>query len=98
MTTENTEMKTEHANIKTQLLDTPQGPRIDYSLYGEENFVMTSKIPLEQINRILLGRTDPVIICSIITTGNNIEDVCLMNNTYKKDEAEKLLKYAVQEE
>ncbi len=83
--TENKEMKTEQENSKLQLSD--PGPRVDYlyDLYEERKL---SKIPLEQISRIQLGQTDQVINCSLIG-GNNIEDVILMNNTYKKDEVEK---------
>ena len=88
--TENKEMKTEQENSKLQL--SVPGPRVDY-LYDNVLFRnrVLSKIPLEQISRIQLGQTDQVINCSLIG-GNNIEDVILMNNTYKKDEVEELVK------
>ena len=94
--TENKEMKTEQENSKLQL--SVPGPRVDY-LYDNVLFRnrVLSKIPLEQISRIQLGQTDQVINCSLIG-GNNIEDVILMNNTYKKDEVEELLEWTDQEE
>jgi len=94
--TENKEMKTEQENSKLQL--SVPGPRVDY-LYDNVLFRnrVLSKIPLEQISRIQLGQPDQVINCSLIG-GNNIEDVILMNNTYKKDEVEELLEWTDQEE
>ena len=93
--TENTEMKIEQENSKLQLLDT--GPRIDYlhPLYKKYNIPLYTPNSFET-KRISLEQPDQVIICSLI--GNNIEDVILMNNTYKKDEAEELLEWANGEE
>ena len=81
--TENKEMKTEQEYIKIQLSDISPGPRVDYmhTLYGDDNLVGTRSIPLGQ-----LTSCDEVVICSMYTAGNNIEDVCLMNNTCKKDD------------
>ena len=77
------EMKTEQEYIKIQLSDISPGPRVDYmhTLYGDDNLVGTRSIPLGQ-----LTSCDEVVICSMYTAGNNIEDVCLMNNTCKKDD------------
>ena len=86
--TENKEMKTEQEYIKIQLSDISPGPRVDYmhTLYGDENLVGTHSIPLGQLTRGQLTSCDEVVICSMYTAGNNIEDVCLMNNTCKKDD------------
>ena len=77
------EMKTEQEYIKIQLSDISPNPRVDYmhTLYGDDNLVGTRSIPLGQ-----LTSCDEVVICSMYTAGNNIEDVCLMNNTCKKDD------------
>ena len=81
--TENKEMKTEQEYIKIQLSDISPNPRVDYmhTLYGDDNLVGTRSIPLGQ-----LTSCDEVVICSMYTAGNNIEDVCLINNTCKKDD------------
>ncbi len=82
-----TETNTEQANIKT-----PTGPRVDYvvDIYKKYNIPLYTPSSFET-GRIQLGQPDQVIICSLIG-GNNIEDVIFMNNTYKKDEVEELVK------
>ena len=86
--TENKEMKTEQEYIKIQLSDISPSPRVDYThtLYGDDNLVGTRSIPLGQLTRGQLTSCDEVVICSMYTAENNIEDVCLMNNTCKKDD------------
>ncbi len=39
-----------------------------------------------------LGQPDQVITCTCSYVGDNIEDVCFMNNIYKKDEIKESIK------
>jgi len=91
--TTNTEIKTEQENSKLQLSDTPRQPRIDYLRLRNQRYNIPDYTPISwEISRIPLGQPDQVITCTCSYVGDNIEDVCFMNNIYKKDEIKELIK------